>query len=832
MADNETVINVAVEEVSGVSLGTRVVANHNASDPNQHTIGAITGLSKRLKELEVVRTSFESSNTGHADYHQWDDTVADDKKMDGIFVTCCNTTREDRIKPCTGEATEDIFGVTVSGANTAFIGGQNPTPVDANGDDYYSVSKWGMTHGLVATNGFVWVRCATDVDIGDVVVAGSGGSAVKTDGVQYGNKVVAIKDDVGVKYAQIYLGLSPKQAVDLAGDVKALNNAIGATNTNITALQNRVTDLDSKFTAPVDISDGTIGGWNVVNTDSNKGFEKTIGNYKTVINSAASTDAEDSYVFGVVDDEVNEWKFGVKPNGEIDVVTANTTNANITTANIAKANISEIDTSNGQVGGWTVEENGLKIENTFEDVYTVSGEWMWDNKLVVLSDVSQDIKFKSNGKEFAQIICNAIDNTIQYVNEDESLNVYDGSSWANIASDAYVVSGTWVFNDFVDCTAIMQQYVDFTTSDNRYIKIEVGSTGLYFFYSETDFNRVYSDAWDQPLAKTITFTSEQEVSETFYTWLIANATRESQYRNIDFGTSEQYISDDFYNLLGIYAARSDGNGSTLTLEETYTAVLNSNIVNGDSKVFEVKNNDVTKFYVKANGDGYISNAGHANHADDADHATNATNDENGKNIAETYAIKDGLLNGTITVKKAENAAGADVAQRAFKDSSGEDFEVKYAQKADKRPTPIHLSTNTAFTDFGLDNIYNTKTILIGSMPTNRTIDDIMAIGFSFVYTDSDGNEYKLEAHGIKAKPASNGKAHISCNVLSTDTEYGSPHPLLVTGGIFTELTIEADGVHLRVLDTKFAIFSSTTNDITTIYATESLVLKNVFIYVV
>ena len=59
--------NIDVEEMPDVSIETKVVVNHTASDPNQHTIGAITGLRSELDYIKSLKT-VESNGINVANY--------------------------------------------------------------------------------------------------------------------------------------------------------------------------------------------------------------------------------------------------------------------------------------------------------------------------------------------------------------------------------------------------------------------------------------------------------------------------------------------------------------------------------------------------------------------------------------------------------------------------------------------------------------------------------------------------------------------------------------------------------------------------------------------
>lgn len=66
----ETEPEVTVDEAEG---GANIMGNHTRSDPDMHTIGAITGLEQRLTNIETLKP-VRASLGGHADYYLWGET--------------------------------------------------------------------------------------------------------------------------------------------------------------------------------------------------------------------------------------------------------------------------------------------------------------------------------------------------------------------------------------------------------------------------------------------------------------------------------------------------------------------------------------------------------------------------------------------------------------------------------------------------------------------------------------------------------------------------------------------------------------------------------------
>lgn len=307
--DNIEIINVdnydvGVDEVLPAVGSTTPGVSHTSligkDDGVQHSITAIGGLREELDEIKEPR-SIESNETGVANYYLWEDGNADKTNRAGYFVTCRN--REDGqvvIKICNGEPGEDVFGVTVD--NAAFIGGQDAITAR----DY----RW----GLVVTDGFVDVRCDETISIGCNASPGVNGVATKCE-VDYGNRVVAMRFIEDVCYAKIYLGLSPKQASDIAGDVAILKGNMESAKADISNISSDLEAFKDTVYDEMEITGGTIAGLHIAETDLSKEFTVSNKTYVAKIDSEAG--GKDSpYVFGVKEND-GDWKFGVKPDGKV-----------------------------------------------------------------------------------------------------------------------------------------------------------------------------------------------------------------------------------------------------------------------------------------------------------------------------------------------------------------------------------------------------------------------------------------------------------------------------------------------------------------------------------
>lgn len=200
---------------------------YNRDSPEQHSIGAIKGLSAELAALKKISTVY-SDRQGSADYYAWND----DKRGAGYFVSLVQDTTN--IVRCNKESI--IFGVTVEDAG--FIGGYSAIP---RGDKY----------ALVAVSGLVDVRCESDIVAGDYVVSNANGEATKTTSL-CGYRVVAVKNKDDVLYASIVLGVQANitdflgcKAANVDEQLKAIDARLVAVTNTANAAYDKSTETEA-----------------------------------------------------------------------------------------------------------------------------------------------------------------------------------------------------------------------------------------------------------------------------------------------------------------------------------------------------------------------------------------------------------------------------------------------------------------------------------------------------------------------------------------------------------------------------------------------------------
>ena len=101
------------------------------------------------------------------------------------------------------------------------------------------------------------------------------------------------------------------------------------------------------------------------------------------------------------------------------------------------------------------------------------------------------------------------------------------------AADEYTISGIWVFNEVLDINPVANQSfypIAFSVNNVMYYGVKFGSQSFQGF-TDSDYSHVFhlynagSGGWIESEYKILDFgTTEQTVSTEFYTWLTANAT--------------------------------------------------------------------------------------------------------------------------------------------------------------------------------------------------------------------------------------------------------------------------------------------------------------------
>lgn len=214
---------------------------------DQHPITAITGLRHELDKIEALQPVY-SNEVGSANYYKWNSGTHYDA---GYFVGMVPGTST--ITICNGS---DILGVTVESAG--FIGGQDGVTLGyVNGVESSYGAMRDNSYGLVATSGFVDVRCESSVVEGDYVVSNAYGIATKTDS-DCGYKVIAIENKNGVDYAAISLGVQACTTDAMGQKIRRLDERMDDADINITAAMNVANEAYNKSNESGTVSEEAV----------------------------------------------------------------------------------------------------------------------------------------------------------------------------------------------------------------------------------------------------------------------------------------------------------------------------------------------------------------------------------------------------------------------------------------------------------------------------------------------------------------------------------------------------------------------------------------------
>lgn len=222
--ENEISVDVG-EGMGWISGDTRYHDSLAGTElPNQHPITAIEGLREELDTIEALKT-VESNETNVANYYQ----VADANVRVNRFVSFKDG--ETSVILCNGST--PIFGVTVE--NAGFVGGQDKI-------------RRGENFALVATSGAVRVQCVStpEIVVGDYVVSGSDGIAIKASASKCGYKVISTSVKNDVPYVTIALGTQADITDFLGHEVQNIDNRLEGAESDINRAFEAITNVKNQ----------------------------------------------------------------------------------------------------------------------------------------------------------------------------------------------------------------------------------------------------------------------------------------------------------------------------------------------------------------------------------------------------------------------------------------------------------------------------------------------------------------------------------------------------------------------------------------------------------
>lgn len=248
----EELIEVPIEEVEQ-ALGVEMIetepmtdateggieVNHallyNREAENQHPIGAITGLSKRLESIEAVKRVY-GKGSSYAEFRKWQDSNPAGADRSGYFVYIAPNS--DTIEIC--DEAHEVYGVTTSDA--AFVGNQ----VDSDRSDDWA-------YAMVSLIGAVKVRTDGTARVGEYVVPNEYGEATLAEN-NYGYKVLSLGSYSEYNYAVIALVPQSSALNKILGSLSGGELDIGGLLIEIDGLKGSVNDALDKSQIAIDTS--------------------------------------------------------------------------------------------------------------------------------------------------------------------------------------------------------------------------------------------------------------------------------------------------------------------------------------------------------------------------------------------------------------------------------------------------------------------------------------------------------------------------------------------------------------------------------------------------
>ena len=208
---------------------------HNREAENQHPIGAITGLSDRLKSIESVKRVY-GKGSSYAEFRKWQDSNPNGADRSGYFVYMAPNS--DTIEIC--DESHEVYGVTTSDA--AFVGNQ----VDSDRSDDWAYS-------MVSLIGAVKVRTDGTARVGEHVVPNNYGEATLAEN-NYGYKVLSLGSYAEYNYAVIALVPQSSALNKILGSLSGGDLDIGGLLIEIDGLKGSISDALDKSQIAIDTS--------------------------------------------------------------------------------------------------------------------------------------------------------------------------------------------------------------------------------------------------------------------------------------------------------------------------------------------------------------------------------------------------------------------------------------------------------------------------------------------------------------------------------------------------------------------------------------------------
>lgn len=223
---------------SGTEVNHALLYNREATD--QHPIGAITGLSDRLKSIETVKRNY-GKGSSYAEFRKWSDSNPNGADRSGYFVYM--VPNSETIDIC--DESREIYGVTTTDA--AFVGNQ----VESDRSDDWA-------YAMVSLVGAVRVRTDGSARVGEYVVPNHYGEATLSEN-NYGYKVLSLGSYASYNYVVIALVPQNSALNKILGSLSGGEFELGDILLEIEGIKGTVNDAVNNSQIAIDTSNMTKG---------------------------------------------------------------------------------------------------------------------------------------------------------------------------------------------------------------------------------------------------------------------------------------------------------------------------------------------------------------------------------------------------------------------------------------------------------------------------------------------------------------------------------------------------------------------------------------------
>lgn len=335
--DNTEIIEVE-EQPTNTSIALETNDHNlltNRHSPDQHTIGAITGLSDELRKINELKSTQYTKNKGYAEYWPWYGEGYGEHRP-GRFVSLLHTENDRTYIELCQRDDQDVFGVTVWPENVAFIGNEEWEPVKDAYDNIvgYKSTRQPDYEGLVCLVGTSKISYLVDspdeinIRAGEYIKPTSNGYAIKAENNDGLYRVIGIGyDDYYGWYVEINLSISASDAENISvkhaktadnyTDNGTIKQGFDDVNNRIDIVNEEIDNIEDGTTIVSHASAADSININNINMGAIKPYDIKICEHDYVDNS---TDKVSDAIYIITNDttvdDLVDWKNGVD-SGEV-----------------------------------------------------------------------------------------------------------------------------------------------------------------------------------------------------------------------------------------------------------------------------------------------------------------------------------------------------------------------------------------------------------------------------------------------------------------------------------------------------------------------------------